>query len=324
MSLTSLIRAGRGPVWSWFQATLPETRTVSTEANRLLRGGPTDQPCSIPAVPGADYGLVGTAVGYVVSAHLRPDALDRTVATAAANFLDGPMRCRLPVRPTELERMMVARIAALAPWERHLDSSDWSELCCLGAALARFEQYFRAGPRILPYLVAPLRAHGDSLDELARALIDDASLSDLESVGRAAVEDLVDVARARNLQIGPNFAQSLPLGGADADLIYDGVLIDLKSTAQARVVGREELWQLLGYLLADTDDEYEVAHLGFAALRRRRRLTWGSQDLLDALSGGHARSLRELRADFAALLAPLRTAHAATRGASLRALESGR
>jgi hypothetical protein len=117
MSLTSLICAGRGPVWSWFQATLPETRAVCMEANRLLRGGTSDEPCAIPAVSGADYALVGTATGYVVSAHLRPDALDRTVATTAATFLDEAVH-RLPVRPTRIERAIVARIAALAPWKR--------------------------------------------------------------------------------------------------------------------------------------------------------------------------------------------------------------
>jgi hypothetical protein len=162
------------------------------------------------------------------------------------------------------------------------------------------------------------------LEDLCRALIDDASLADLESVGRASVEDLADVVGAFELHIGPNFAQSLPLGGADADLIYDGILLDLKSTAQPRIVGRDELWQLVGYLLADTDDEYEIVRVGFAALRRRRRLIWDSQDLLNAMSAGRAKPLGELRAEFAALLAPLRTAHAATRGASLRALEEGR
>jgi hypothetical protein len=162
------------------------------------------------------------------------------------------------------------------------------------------------------------------LEDLSRALIDDVSLADLESVGRASIEDLADVVGASELHIGPNFAQSLPLGGADADLIYDRVLIDLKSTAQPRVIGRDELWQLAGYLLADTDDEYKIARVGFAALRRRRRLTWESQELLNGLSGGRAMALGELRSDFAVLLEPLRTAHAATRDASLRALEEGR
>jgi len=41
MSLTSLLRAGRGPVWDWFETTLPETQRLCTSANRELRGGGT-------------------------------------------------------------------------------------------------------------------------------------------------------------------------------------------------------------------------------------------------------------------------------------------
>jgi hypothetical protein len=48
----------------------------------------------VPQVPGIDRGLVGTAVGYLLSAHLRPDALDHTIATGwidpdAETWLDG-------------------------------------------------------------------------------------------------------------------------------------------------------------------------------------------------------------------------------------------
>jgi hypothetical protein len=63
MSLTSLLRAGRGPVWDWFEATFPETQRVCTSANRVLRAGGTKEPCTVPPVPGADHSLVGTSVG---------------------------------------------------------------------------------------------------------------------------------------------------------------------------------------------------------------------------------------------------------------------
>lgn len=79
---------------------------------------------------------------------------------------------------------------------------------------------------------------------------------DVCTLSRCAVEDHLSIRDATDLHIGPTFAQSGPLGGADADLIYDGTLLDLKSTSTARVLGRIELWQLLGYLFADTDDAY--------------------------------------------------------------------
>lgn len=317
MSLTSLLRAGRGPVWDWFEANLPETQRLCTSANRELRGGGTKEPCAVPPVPGTDRGLVGTAVGYLLSAHLRPDALDYTVATNAAAILDGPLR-RVRIVPSVIERLAVARIVELGPSRSTLDSERWAELCRLVAILARFEQYFRAGPSVLPYLAEPVKAHGHDLDELARSLINEASMRDLDTLGRVTVEDHLSIREASELYIGPGFAQSLPLGGADADLIYDGTLVDLKSTAEARVIGREEVWQLIGYLLADTDDSYGIAQVGFAALRRRRSIFWLVEDLVRELAGGQTQPVKQLREEFANLLEPLVRQHGLVRRESLR------
>ncbi len=156
MSLTSLLRAGRGPVWDWFVTNLPETQRVCTNANRVLRGGGVREACAAPAVPGTDHGLVGTSVGYLLFAHLRSDALDCTVATSGATRLDSPLRSRPGMRahagaptrrrrskivPSVIERQVVARISALQPSQRSPDPEQWAELCRLVAVLARFEQF---------------------------------------------------------------------------------------------------------------------------------------------------------------------------------------
>ncbi len=51
----------------------------------------------------------------------------------------------------------------------------------------------------------------------------------------------------------PPFSLSWKLGGADADLILDGCLLDIKVT-KAPAMRREVAYQLIGYLLADTND----------------------------------------------------------------------
>jgi hypothetical protein len=302
MSLTGLLKIGHGPVWEWFAEHFPQTQRVSTHANRELRPGGTDAPCVVPSVPGADRGLVGTTVGYVLSAHLRADGIDATVATSAARLLDGALR-RAPTQPSVIERLTVGRISELQPWARELSEDDWIELARLAGILARFEQFFRAGPAVWPYLSRPLREfHGD-LKELATALVDEATLRDICAVGRCAVEDHLSIRDAAELHIGPTFAQSGALGGADADLIYDGTLLDLKSTSTARVLGRIELWQLLGYLFADTDDAYRIRQVGFGALRRRRSIFWPSQELIDLLAGRPSSPVEHWRREFAGLLA---------------------
>jgi hypothetical protein len=302
MSLTGLLKIGRGPVWEWFAEHFPQTQRVSTHANRELRPGRTDAPCVVPSVPGADRGLVGTTVGYVLSAHLRPDGIDVTVATRAARLLDGALRSA-PARPSVIERLTVGRIGELRPWTRELPEDEWIELARLAGILARFEQFYRAGPVVWPYLAGPLREfHGD-LNDLAIALVDEPTLMDVCTLSRCAVEDHLGIRDAAELHIGPEFAQTGPLGGADADLIYDGTLLDLKSTSAPRALGRIELWQLLGYLLADTGDAYSVRRVGFGALRRRRSIFWPSQELIDLLAGRPAPPVEHWRGEFAGLLA---------------------
>jgi hypothetical protein len=110
-----------------------------------MRPGGTDAPCVVPSRPGADRGLVGTTVGYLLSAHLHPDGIEATVATSAARVLDGALR-HAPTRSSVIERLTVGRISGLRPWARELPEDERIVLARLAGILARFEQFFRAGP----------------------------------------------------------------------------------------------------------------------------------------------------------------------------------
>ena len=66
---------------SWLEANLPETRRLATEANRELRSGA--ETCPTPPVAGADLGLVGTAVDYLLRSCLRVTSVEQTVASRA-------------------------------------------------------------------------------------------------------------------------------------------------------------------------------------------------------------------------------------------------
>lgn len=76
----------------------------------------------------------------------------------------------------------------------------------------------------------------------------------------------------------------MALGDADADLIVGRRLIDLKATPTPGIVGRFELWQLLGYALADTNDRYGIREVGIAALRWRSGISWSVEELLSDLA----------------------------------------
>lgn len=281
--------------------------------NRALRGGaPASEPCPLePLREGVDPGLAGTAVEYVLNLHLRGDAWERTTASSGAADLD--RRPKVRGRALLAEREVVARARELAPAERELSPAEWSELLRLAVILARLEQWFRRKGPVWDFVAGPLIEYdpGD-IEAVGRAMVNEPTLADLDVLARVAVEDNRGLAEARQLVLGPNFAQSLALGGADADIIADGLLLDLKSTKQSRVVGARELWQLVGYALADTEDEYGIESCGIAALRWRTRATRPATDFLRDLSGTE-RPLADWRADFAALLQalPPRTSPAA-------------
>jgi hypothetical protein len=92
---------------------------------------------------------------------------------------------------------------------------------------------------------------------------------------------------------GPTFAGSADLGGADADFILDGLLLDCKATRHPRSLGREEIYQLAGYLLLDYDDRHRINRLGLYLSRQGGMIVWSVEEFLQAL--GCTRSLASLR-----------------------------
>ena len=282
MSLTSQLKRRDSPVRRWMEERFPETSGLAREANSHLRGGrPT---CPVPVVAEADESLVGTAIDLLLRACLQTTSIERTIATRAAQTLSrdpsiGP-------RAVEVEREAAGGIERLRPDSRDLTDSEWRELCICCLVLARFEQRARTpkpSPTIHERLIAPLR-RCRGLSDFAPMALAPATIEDLEQLSRASWEDHEDWATAQPLVLNPRFELSRALGGADGDLIAGRRLIDLKSTATSRIVRDRGLWQLLGYVLADTNDQYEIREVGIAALRWRSSITWTIEELLSELA----------------------------------------
>ncbi|MFD7446619.1 hypothetical protein [Streptomyces sp. NPDC059909] len=89
---------------------------------------------------------------------------------------------------------------------------------------------------------------------------------------------------------------------ADADLVVDGLLIDFKSTKHPHTLRKNVAWQLLGYLLLDTADQYRIDTLGLYLSRSGVLTNWSVEEYLDLL-GTRRRELAAFRAAFAELLA---------------------
>jgi hypothetical protein len=259
----------------WFAERLPLTRAVAVEANRRIRS-----------------------------------AALNTVAGRGATILSRVQDIGL--RAAELEAFAVTAGVALKPWRGLYRDADREQLCRCCLVLARLEQCYRAWPATLAHILPAFAANRGSIREVARGCYSESSVKDLVRLGRVIVEDHMDLKHCGSLTLNPTFVQSAALGGADGDVIAAGLLLDLKASATTQVVGRHELWQLVGYALADTDNTHHIHAVGVSALRWRTWATWPIDSLLLRLDPTAPQSLDQWRSEFAALLSsaprPLRRA----------------
>lgn len=89
-------------------------------------------------------------------------------------------------------------------------------------------------------------------------------------------------------------------GGADGDLIVDGILFELK-TYQG-LLFPAAVRQLLAYVLLDTEDVYAIKGVGLYMVRHGKLIVWRLEEALDSLAGPDRASLAELRAAFRSCL----------------------
>jgi len=300
-------------VRAWFSERLRHTAPTVRAANRQLRGEERlrdGRVISLSALradplipPLGDRALIGHAVDWL----LRLALVDESPSEQSASWMGAWRLARVSgtaAGPT-LFQEIAERCATLAPSRRRLDRSDWLQLCRLCLLLAWLERAGRvpfAAPTVLARVGSTV-----GLENWSKALVRREDLEDLDQLGRAALEDHADLRDHRQLVANPTFALSAAIGGADADLIADATLLDFKSTATTRVVTGLDVWQVVGYALADSDDQYAIGEVGVSALRWRTRVCWPLDELLPQLAG-EPLDLPTARGEFAAVVTGARDA----------------
>jgi hypothetical protein len=101
--------------------------------------------------------------------------------------------------------------------------------------------------------------------------------------------------------LNPTFAGSRDIGGADADLIVDNCLIDIKATINPKL-DVKWLYQVLGYVLLDYEDEYHIQSIGLYLARQGELIQWPLDPFLAAMTTVPV-TVPELRIRFRSLLA---------------------
>ena len=167
-------------------------------------------------------------------------------------------------------------------------------MCRFCVGLAYFDQAFRTGPERL--------ADSPLLRDRRPAVEDLLSIAPPEWVEDLVAQSRLFCERARNrvMQphwLNPTFEGSNDVGGADADLIMGTSLVDIKATVTPRI-GRQLLWQLLGYALLDYSNQYGIDTVGVYFSRQGHFVEWPVDRLAQEISSNEAISWDVVRSDF--------------------------
>lgn len=232
-------------------------------------------PCTVWRLPDANPNIPSTVLSALL--HLYRPEIQSTYL---------PLECTL-----ELLDVVDATVARVAAHKRRPSSGEEAELarCCL--ALSIFETVRRIGGRGWPpsFLdgIVPATA-ADLMDAIPAILV-----ADMTALAGAFVERC-PAWHGAPATLGPQFTGSPDVGGADGDLIVDGCLWEIKTTVQTRAK-RAWLYQLLGYLLLDYEDDHALERAGFLFPRQQAAVHWSVTQLIRALSGRADVELTDLR-----------------------------
>jgi hypothetical protein len=306
MSLTARVKDPTSTVSQFMRERFPGADAFMQPVRKELMALPALRPAG--DVQGYPYGTVGMAIDYRLRYYFPPRPVmervarmgahcDPYVASGWENPNGGPPTAAVE-RAAAFFRGLETAIAQLTPADRRLTPADEQVLARSCYVLALFEEIYRSG-RMDPGLT---NGAADLLDIAAPAVIEDlCALS-------WAFYDAGLLPLTAPTVLNPTFMGSGDVGGADADLIVDGCLIDIKTTVPSgmrNTLGVTTLYQLLGYALLDYEDEFDLHAVGIYLPRQSRLLRWEVAELLPALCGAQpATTLGALRADFRALLAP--------------------
>lgn len=288
VSLTSQIKDPASPARRFLDAYFPLIGQVAAKARRRVAGAETIRPAERVA-----YQTVGTAIDYRIRYCFGLTPAGDTVAGHGMDLCTGmPLLTAsgMAEAAPRLSRRLVARVRAhidrtakdVRPVGRRLDADEEGRLarCCY--LLALFEQVFRGGV----WITSPLFGQRSPTLEDLLALVPAAAVADLRELVWAFCDTSADLL-ASPATLNPTFAGSLDVGGADADFVVGGCLVDIKTTVNSRVE-TEWLRQLLGYALLDYDDEHAIRSVGLYLARQRAWLRWGVDEVLaEASSGAH-------------------------------------
>jgi len=310
MSLTSHLKNPASPIGQFIKLRFAQTTGLTKAANLQLKAAETLR----PALSGTSYPYapIGTAIDYRIRYAFDVTPYQQLVAWQGALLLTAKPVESLTLTPIYFDIMKgVAQgpyplklvrkffesldytLQTIQPVRRRLDAKAEHLLDRYCVVLSFFEQVFRSDAYLQGPLMQPTVKQ--SVEELL-TIPQDSWLDDLSQMFNlfyARYHDLL----SRLYILNPTFAGSFDIGGADADLVVDGCLIDIKASISPQIKA-EYLYQLAGYLLLDYDDQLHMNAVGIYMARQGMLFTWPVAEFLRQLTGNDSAELGSLRREF--------------------------
>lgn len=315
MSLTSHLRDADSPVRQFLHQRFPNTREVLRESREALAGASTIKPST--RIP---YGLIGTALDYRLRYYFAISPSEDLIAWQGAALINatpeigpalriaregGTEDALVAVEPAlsgrlleQFFRGLESTLEETRPVGRRLARTPETRMLRYCIVLALLETIVRAGPTTARASLLFRPAPKTTLDALL-AIARDLWLDDLCELSWLFFDRFGDDL-SLPARLNPTFEGSHFVGGADADLILDGALIDIKATIKPRLESKW-IYQLLGYVLLDFGDRYALHTVALYMARQGLLLRWPLEGLLKTLAGGEGPPLDELRSEFMGL-----------------------
>lgn len=282
LPLTGQLRYENAPISLFLAQHLPDTHKVVQDYHQRIAGLPR------PVQPKDAWRPAWPALGHAIDYRLRlslgcplGDPVHIGVEVIASNE-------PLPGAPNQRTRTALATTGnyLLAVVDRFLAGTleledRWLTRLCFVASF--YEDVYRTG-KVAQYSMLRDASPRTDLRALVKAVpayvvADIAAQMELAqpvfTLFRALPQPLITC--------GPTFAGSTDLGGADADFIVDGLLLDCKATTTPTRLGSTEIGQLAGYLLLDYNDQYRITQVGLYLSRQGTAIAWHVPEFLRLL-----------------------------------------
>lgn len=284
LSLTGQLKYDSSPISQFMTRHLPHSENLVRDYLNRIHGLP--RPVQPLDVQHPHWSALGHAIDYRLRLSFGGQ-LGLAVALGVVSLSDVNS---LRGEPAAREALHIAGHQLLDTVKSYLadpTSMDDDALTRLCFVAGFFEDIARTGT-IRPFSMLAQATPATTLDDLTAA-VPDYVLADIDQQLRLADGPLAAFrALPENARVcGPVFAGSGDIGGADADYILDGLLLDCKATKDPHKLGREEIYQLAGYLLLDYDNAYGIDSVGLYLSRQGGLMTWNVGEFLQRLGAGY-------------------------------------